>query len=133
MESKLYVGNLSYSVTEGNLQELFAQAGQVKEVSVILDRTTRQSKGFGFVEMMTDAEAQKAIQMFNNFELGGRNITVSIARPREDRGAGGGGRSGGYGSGGGGGGGYGTHRGGGRGGSGGGRGGGRGGGGGGRY
>ena len=122
MESKLYVGNLSYNVTEGDLQRLFAEAGEVKEVALIMDRATRQSKGFGFVEMMTEAEAQKAIEMFNNYDLGGRNITVSIARPREERGSGGGG----FRSGGGGGGfggnrtGYGTHRGGGRGGSGGG-------------
>jgi RNA recognition motif-containing protein len=119
MESKLYVGNLSYNVTEGDLQTLFAQAGQVKEVALIMDRQTRQSKGFGFVEMMTDAEAQKAIEMFNNYELGGRNITVSIARPREERGGSGGGYRGGGGGGGGARTGYGTHRGGGRGGSGG--------------
>jgi RNA recognition motif-containing protein len=121
MESKLYVGNLSYSVTEGDLERLFAEAGQVKEVAIILDRQTRQSKGFGFVEMTTEAEAQKAIEMFNNYDLGGRNITVNIARPREERsGSGGGGfrggSSGGYGGSRGGG--YGTHRGGGRGGSG---------------
>jgi RNA recognition motif-containing protein len=120
MESKLYVGNLAYNVTEGDLQRLFAQAGEVKEVALIMDRTTRQSKGFGFVEMTTDADAQKAIEMFNNYELDGRNITVSIARPREERGGGGyrGGRGyGGNRTG------YGTHRGGGRGGRGGGRGG----------
>ena len=124
MESKLYVGNLAYNVTEGDLQRLFAQAGEIKEVALIMDRNTRQSKGFGFVEMTTEADAQKAIEMFNNYELDGRNITVSIARPREERSGGGGG---GYRSGGGGGGGfggnrtgYGTHRGGGRGGSGGG-------------
>jgi len=117
MESKLYVGNLAYNVTEGDLQRLFAQAGEVKEVALIMDRTTRQSKGFGFVEMTTDADAQKAIEMFNNYELDGRNITVSIARPREERGGGGyrGGRGyGGNRTG------YGTHRGGGRGGRGGG-------------
>ena len=122
MESKLYVGNLSYSVTEGDLERLFAEAGQVKEVAIILDRQTRQSKGFGFVEMTTEAEAQKAIEMFNNYDLGGRNITVNIARPREERSGSGGGFRGGSGGGYGGsrGGGYGTHRGGGRGGSGGG-------------
>ncbi len=108
MESKLYVGNLAYNVTEGDLQRLFAQAGEVKEVALIMDRNTRQSKGFGFVEMTTDADAQKAIEMFNNYELDGRNITVSIARPREERGGGG------YRGGGGGRVGYGTHRGGGR-------------------
>lgn len=108
MESKLYVGNLAYNVTEGDLQRLFAQAGEVKEVALIMDRNTRQSKGFGFVEMTNDADAQKAIEMFNNYELDGRNITVSIARPREERGGGGGYRGGGRT-------GYGTHRGGGRG------------------
>lgn len=116
MESKLYVGNLSYNVTEGDLQRLFAEAGEVKEVALIIDRQTRQSKGFGFVEMANDADAQKAIEMFNGREMDGRAITVSIARPREERGGGGGG----YRGGGGGGGGYGTHRGGGRGGRGGG-------------
>lgn len=121
MESKLYVGNLSYNVSEGDLQRLFAQAGEVKEVSLIMDRATHQSKGFGFVEMVSDADAQKAIEMFNNYELDGRQLIVNVARPREERGGGGGGyRSGG----GGGGGGYGTHRGGGRGGRGGGGGGG---------
>ena len=124
MESKLYVGNLSYNVTEGDLERLFAQAGQVKEVALIMDRTTRQSKGFGFVEMASDAEALKAIEMFNNHELDGRNLTVNIARPREERSGGGGGGYRGGGGGGSRGGGYGTHQGGGRGGSGGGRGGG---------
>ena len=110
METKLYVGNLSYNVSEGDLQRLFAQAGEVKEVALIMDRATHQSKGFGFVEMTTDADAQKAIEMFNEYDLDGRKLIVNIARPREERGAGGGG---GYrGGGGGGGGGYGTHRGG---------------------
>jgi RNA recognition motif-containing protein len=117
MEAKLYVGNLSYNVSEGDLQRLFAQAGEVKEVALIMDRATRQSKGFGFVEMMTDADAQKAIEMFNNYELDGRNLTVNLARPREERSGGGGGYRGG--GGGGNRGGFGTHRGG-RGGSGGG-------------
>lgn len=116
MEAKLYVGNLSYNVSEGDLQRLFAQAGEVKEVSLIMDRNTRQSKGFGFVEMTNEADAQKAIQMFNGYELDSRQIVVNIARPREERSGGGGG----YRGGGGGGGGYGTHRGGGRGGRGGG-------------
>ncbi len=141
MESKLYVGNLSYNVSEDDLRALFAQAGEVREVALITDRDTRRPKGFGFVEMATDADAQKAIQMFNEYELQGRKMTVNVARPREDRGAGGaggfrGGSGGGYGGGGRSGGGYGSGRGGGgRGGSGG-RGGGRGGsssGGGGRY
>jgi RNA recognition motif-containing protein len=114
MESKLYVGNLPYNVTEGDLERLFAQAGEVKEVAIILDRATRQSKGFGFVEMTTAEGAQKAIEMFNEYELSGRKITVNIARPREERGGGGGGGyRGGGGGGGGGRGGYGGGRGGG--------------------
>ena len=94
MESKLYVGNLSYNMTEDDLRQLFAQAGEVKEVSLILDRDTRRSKGFGFVEMATQADAEKAIQMFNSHELDGRPLTVNIARPREERGSGGGYRGG---------------------------------------
>jgi RNA recognition motif-containing protein len=101
MESKLYVGNLSYNVSEGDLQRLFAQAGEVKEVALIMDRTTRQSKGFGFVEMATEADAQKAIEMFNEYELDSRKLIVNLARPREERGGSGGNRGG-----------YGTHRGG---------------------
>ena len=97
MQSKLYVGNLSYSTTEDDLRQLFAQAGQIKEVIIITDRETRRSKGFGFVEMMTQAEAEKAIQLFNNHELQGRRMMVNIARPREERG----GMGGGMGSGGG--------------------------------
>lgn len=89
MQSKLYVGNLSYSTTEDDLRQLFAQAGQIKEVIVITDRETRRSKGFGFVEMMTQAEAEKAIQLFNNHELQGRRMMVNIARPREERDGGG--------------------------------------------
>src|SRR5262245_35582823 len=89
MQSKLYVGNLSYSTTEDDLRQLFSQAGQIKEVIVITDRETRRSKGFGFVEMMTQAEAEKAIQLFNNHELQGRRMMVNIARPREERGGGG--------------------------------------------
>ena len=95
MQSKLYVGNLSYSTTEDDLRQLFAQAGQIKEVIVITDRETRRSKGFGFVEMMTQAEAEKAIQLFNNHELQGRRMMVNIARPREERGGGGMGGGGG--------------------------------------
>src|SRR4051812_10296983 len=101
MQSKLYVGNLSYSTTDEDLRQLFAQAGAIKEVIIITDRETRRSKGFGFVEMMTQAEAEKAIQLFNNHELQGRRMMVNIARPREERGDGGGG-GGGYGGGGGG-------------------------------
>lgn len=104
MDSKLYVGNLSYNISEGDLHRLFAQAGEVKEATLIMDRATRQSKGFGFVEMGTTAEAQKAIEMFNDYELDGRKLVVNIARPREERGSSGGNRPRG--------GGYGTHRGG---------------------
>ncbi|MBI5879345.1 MAG: RNA-binding protein [Chloroflexi bacterium] len=128
MESKLYVGNLSYDVTEDDLRELFSQAGEIKDVAVILDRETRRSKGFGFVEMATQAEAENAIKLFNEKELKGRRMTVNIARPKTDSGGGGGGGRGGYGGGGGGRGGYGGGGGGGgRGGYGGGGGGGRGG------
>jgi RNA recognition motif-containing protein len=91
MESKLYVGNLAYHVTEHQLREMFSQAGEIKEITLILDRNTGHSKGFGFVEMMTQAEAEKAIQMFNDQELEGRKIVVNIARPREERPRGGGG------------------------------------------
>ena len=94
MESKLYVGNLSSFISEGDLERLFAQAGEVKDVAMIMDRTTRQSKGFGFVEMANDADAQKAIEMFNHYELDGRPIVVNRARPRDDRGSFGGSRGG---------------------------------------
>ncbi len=96
MESKLYVGNLSYNVTEEQLRELFAQAGTIKEITLIMDRDTQRPKGFGFVEMTTQVEAQKAIEMFNEHELDGRRMTVNFARPKEDRG----GSRGGYGGGG---------------------------------
>ncbi|MBN1920833.1 MAG: RNA-binding protein [Anaerolineae bacterium] len=102
MESKLYVGNLPYSTTEEDLRELFSQAGAVTSVALIKDRDSGRSKGFGFVEMESAADAQAAIAKFNNYEYQGRNLTVNIARPREDRGGGGGG--GGFRSGGGGGG-----------------------------
>ena len=89
MESKLYVGNLSYDTTEEQLRELFGQAGSIKEIALIMDRDTRRPKGFGFVEMETQAEAAKAIQMFSDYELDGRRLTVNKARPREERGGGG--------------------------------------------
>jgi RNA recognition motif-containing protein len=130
MEVKLYVGNLAYSTTEDELRTLFAQAGTVVSVAVIKDRDTGNSKGFAFVEMASQADAQKAISMFNSYRLNDRTLTVNPARPREERSGGGGG---GFGGGGRGGGGYGGGGGGGgRGGSGGGGRGGRGGGGGGR-
>lgn len=90
MEVKLYVGNLSYSTTEDELRTLFAQAGTVASVAVIKDRDTGQSKGFAFVEMATQAEAQKAISMFNGQNLKDRALTVNLARPREERSGGGG-------------------------------------------
>ena len=91
MEYKLYVGNLAYSTTEADLQTLFAQAGAVKSVALIKDRDSGRSKGFAFVEMETQADMQNAISMFNGKDLQGRDLSVSIARPREERGGGGGG------------------------------------------
>lgn len=91
METKLYVGNLSYSSTEASLQTLFEQAGTVKSVQIIKDRDSGRSKGFGFVEMGSQEEAEKAISMFNGKEIEGRALTVNIARPREERGGFGGG------------------------------------------
>jgi RNA recognition motif-containing protein len=91
MESKLYVGNLSYSTTEDELRTLFAQAGTVSSVALIKDRDTGQSKGFGFVEMSNQVEAEKAISMFNGYSMGQRELKVSLARPREERPGGGGG------------------------------------------
>ena len=101
MEVKLYVGNLSYSTTEDELRTLFAQAGAVVSVAVIKDRDTGNSKGFGFVEMASQADAQKAISMFNSYRLNDRTLTVNPARPREERGGGGGFGGGGRGGGGG--------------------------------
>ena len=98
---KLYVGNLAYSVSSSELEQLFAQYGTVQSAQVIQDRETGRSKGFGFVEMGTDAEAQAAIQGLNEQEHNGRPLAVNEARPREDRGGGGGrGGRGGYGGGG---------------------------------
>ena len=120
MGKKLYVGNLSYQVDSSQLEELFGNYGTVQSAQVIQDRDTGRSKGFGFVEMDSDAEAQAAIDGLHDQEWGGRRLTVNEARPREDRGGGGGGGRGGYGGGGGGRGGYGGGGGGGRGGYGGG-------------
>ena len=103
MGSKLYVGNLSYNTTSSDLEQLFAQHGTVQSAEVISDRDTGRSKGFGFVQMGSDEEAQAAITALNGQQHDGRNLTVNEAKPREDRGGGGGGR-GGYGGGGGGGG-----------------------------
>ncbi|HZG53069.1 MAG TPA: RNA-binding protein [Pyrinomonadaceae bacterium] len=100
MGTKLYVGNLSFRTTGDELRDLFAQAGEVESASVIEDRETGRSRGFGFVEMATPEGAAAAIEQFNGKDLGGRALTVNEARPREDRGGGGG--RGGYGGGGGG-------------------------------
>jgi RNA recognition motif-containing protein len=127
MGRKIYVGNLSYNVTSSDLEQLFTAHGQVQSAEVISDRATGRSKGFGFVEMGSDEEAQAAIAALNGTEHDGRNLTVNEAKPKEDRprgggggygGGGGGGGRGGYGGGGGGGGrgGYGGGGGGGRGG-----------------
>src|SRR4051794_22352792 len=102
MGKRLYVGNLSYSVDSSALQDMFAAHGSVTSAEVISDRMTGRSKGFGFVEMSTDEEAQAAIAALNGQENGGRTLTVNEAKPREERSGGGGGR-GGYGGGGGGG------------------------------
>lgn len=106
MATKLYVGNLSFRTTQEDLRELFAQAGTVESASVIEDRETGRSRGFGFVEMATQEEAMAAIEQFNGKEFNGRNLTVNEARPRTEggggRGGGGGGGRGGYGGGGGG-------------------------------
>ena len=111
MSMKLYVGNLSFQTSSDDLQQLFAQAGTVESASVVEDRETGRSRGFGFVEMASKEEGQKAIEQFNGKEVNGRSLTVNEARPRENRGGGGGG---GYGGGNrGGGGGYGGNRGGG--------------------
>jgi RNA recognition motif-containing protein len=99
MATKLYVGNLSFRTTSDELRDAFSQVGTVESASVIEDRETGRSRGFGFVEMATPEEAAAAIEAFNGKDFGGRNLTVNEAKPRVDR-AGGGGR-GGYGGGGG--------------------------------
>jgi RNA recognition motif-containing protein len=98
MATKLYVGNLSFRTTSEELREAFAAVGTVESASVIEDRETGRSRGFGFVEMATPEEAAAAIEAFNGKDFGGRNLTVNEAKPRTDRGGGGGGR-GGYGGG----------------------------------
>ncbi|MDP2638759.1 MAG: RNA-binding protein [Candidatus Azambacteria bacterium] len=85
MAKKLYVGNLSYDMTEDALKETFSQAGAVDSATIIKDKMSGRSKGFGFVEMSTEEEAQKAIEMFNGKELEGRALTVNEARPMEER------------------------------------------------
>jgi RNA recognition motif-containing protein len=106
---KLYVGNLAFQTSSEDLQALFAQAGTVESASVVEDRETGRSRGFGFVEMSSAEEGAKAIEQFNGKDFNGRNLTVNEARPREDRGGrgGGGGGRGGFGGNRGGGGGYG--------------------------
>jgi cold-inducible RNA-binding protein len=97
MGTKLFVGNLSFNSTEGEILDLFKQAGNVKSCELILDKFTGKSRGFAFVEMGSQEEANKAVESFNGKELGGRALTVNEARPREDRPRGdfGGGRGGG--------------------------------------
>ena len=102
MATKLYVGNLSFKTTGDDLREYFSQAGEVESASIIEDRETGRSRGFGFVEMATAEGAAAAIEQFNGKDLNGRNLTVNEARPKTDRGGGGG--RGGYSGGGGGGG-----------------------------
>jgi RNA recognition motif-containing protein len=114
MGKKLYVGNLTYGVTDSALAQMFEAHGTVQSAQVIMDRDTGRSKGFGFVEMGSDAEAQAAIAALNGKEVDGRNLTVNEARPRPEGGGGRGGFGGGRGGGGGGRGGYGGGGGGGR-------------------
>ena len=85
MANKLYVGGVSYSTTDDGLRDAFSQAGTVTSASIITDRMSRPSKGFGFVEMSSDEEAQKAIDLWNGKELDGRRLTVNVARPKEER------------------------------------------------
>ena len=92
MSTKLYVGNLAFQTTSEELQELFAQAGTVESASVVEDRMTGRSRGFAFVEMSTPEEAAAAIEQMNGKEVGGRALKVNEAKPRENRGGGGGGR-----------------------------------------
>jgi len=100
MATKLFIGSLPWDVTDDQLKEFFSSAGSVVTANVVVDRDTNRSRGFGFVEMSSDEEAQKAIKELNNADLGGRNIIVSEARPKQDRPQGGGGYGGGGGGGG---------------------------------
>ncbi len=102
MGKRLYVGNLSYQMTDADVRALFEPHGAVESVHLVTDRDSGRPKGFGFVEMGTDEEAQAAISALNGQKVGGRALTVNEARPREERGGGGGGGGGGYGGGGGG-------------------------------
>jgi cold-inducible RNA-binding protein len=106
MSRKLFVGNLPFDTSEQDLEQLFSGAGQVESVKVMRDMATGRARGFAFVEMASDDDAQKAISTYNNYSLGGRALTVNEARPQAPRsggGGGGGGRGGGFGGGGGGG------------------------------
>ncbi|MDD4606760.1 MAG: RNA-binding protein [Patescibacteria group bacterium] len=85
MAKKLYVGGISYSATDDSLKNHFSQAGTVESATIIIDKMSGRSKGFGFVEMSTEEEAQKAIEMFNGQDMDGRTIKVNEARPREER------------------------------------------------
>lgn len=104
MQKKLFVGGLSYNTDVDELRDLFAQAGEVVSANIIRDKFTNQSRGFGFVEMATEAEATEAMRRFNGYELGGRNLVVNESRPQEKKFSGGGGGGGGRGPSGGGGG-----------------------------
>ena len=95
MNKKLYVGGLPYSVTDEQLRELFGAHGTVESATVITDKFTDRSRGFGFVEMSTQEEAEKAIAALNGSQMGGRSLTVNVSKPREDSGRGGGARGGG--------------------------------------
>lgn len=86
MANKLYVGGLSYDISEDDLKDEFSKAGTVQSAQIIIDRESGKSKGFGFVEMSSDEEAQKAIEMFNGKEMAGRSLTVNMARPMEESG-----------------------------------------------
>lgn len=94
-QSKLYVGNMSYNTTQAELEEAFGAYGEVRSVNIVMDRDTGRPRGFGFVEMGTDAEAQAAIEGLNGQDFGGRTLTVNVAKPRENRGGGRGGFGGG--------------------------------------
>ena len=92
MSNKLFVGNLSFDTTENDLQDAFAAHGTITETNLMMDRTTGRPRGFGFITMSSAEEAQKAISALNGSQLGGRALTVNVAKPREERPAGGGGR-----------------------------------------
>ena len=102
MSTKLYVGNLAFQTSSSDLEEMFGTVGTVQSATVVEDRETGRSRGFGFVEMSSKEEAEAAINEFNGKDVNGRNLTVNEAKPREDRGGSGGGGRGGYGGGGGG-------------------------------